>query len=151
MVPREEHVGRAVHHLSRKIRRYSEDCVRTLQLDQVTAMNGWVLGYLYDHRDREVYQKDLETRFCIARSSVTAIMQHMEQCGYIRREGVARDARLKRVVLTPKGEETHLRIISVFDGIDEMLREGFTEEELDSFFGMLQKLGEKIDRAVKEE
>lgn len=44
---------------------------------------------------RIIFQKDLETEFCIGRSTVTNILNLMEKKGFVRRESVSYDARLK--------------------------------------------------------
>ena len=49
--------------------------------DEITNMHGWILGFLY-HAQRPVYQKDIESNFGIARSTVTNILQLMEKKGY---------------------------------------------------------------------
>ena len=45
------------------------------QLEQIPPIHGWVIGYLYDNREKEIFQKDLESTFCIARSTVTKIVK----------------------------------------------------------------------------
>ena len=57
----------------------------------------------YNNRDRDIFQKDVETEFSIGRSTVTNILKLMEKKGYIRREAVPQDGRLKRLVLLDKG------------------------------------------------
>ena len=72
-------------------------------MDQATVMHGWIMGFLYENRDRDIYQKDLEMKFGISRSTVTNILQLMEKKGYIRRVSVEKDARLKKLELTERG------------------------------------------------
>ncbi len=48
-------------------------------LDEVTLMHGWILRYLYEHQDAEIYQKDIEKYFGICRSGVTNIIQALEK------------------------------------------------------------------------
>ena len=47
-------------------------------MDELTMMHGWIIGYLYDNREKEIYQKDLEKKFSISRSTVTNILKRME-------------------------------------------------------------------------
>ena len=42
--------------------------------DEITNMHGWILGFLY-HAQQPVYQKDIESNFGIARSTVTNILR----------------------------------------------------------------------------
>ena len=66
-------------------------------------MQGWIIGYLYQNRDKEVFQRDIQEQFSIRRSTVTGILQLMEKNGLITRSSVERDARLKKLELTPPG------------------------------------------------
>ena len=76
--------------ISRRVNHYS----RLNGVEDVTAMHGWILAFLYECRDREVFQRDVERAFSITRSTVTNILQLMEKKGYIRRVSVPQDARL---------------------------------------------------------
>ena len=68
-------------------------------------MNGWIMRYLYENRKKDIFQKDIEKFFSIGRSTVTNIIQILEKKGYVRRESVEYDARLKKVILTEQGIE----------------------------------------------
>ena len=94
-----------VHNLDKKINRRLVAYGAALGIDDVTIMNGWIIGYLYKNQDRDVYQKDLETEFQITRSTVTSILKLMEKKGYIERVSVEKDARLKKLVLTEKAKK----------------------------------------------
>ena len=75
---------------------------RENEVEDVTPMHEWILSYLFWHRDEPVYQRDIEREFSITRSTVTNILQLMERKGYIERQSVPQDARLKRLVLTER-------------------------------------------------
>ena len=74
-----------VHNLDKKINRRLVAYGAALGIDDVTIMNGWIIGYLYDHQDQDTYQRDIEAEFSIARSTVTGIIQVMEKKGFIKR------------------------------------------------------------------
>ena len=57
--------------------------------DDITPMHSMILAYLHRNEGHDIYQKDIESRFDITRSTVTSILKLMEHKGYIRREGVA--------------------------------------------------------------
>ena len=103
-------------------------------------MHGWILAYLYECRDREVFQRDVERAFSITRSTVTNILQLMEKKGYIRRVGVPQDARLKRLVLTEEGAKAHQQIILSFRQTDQFISSLLTEEENAELLRLLNKL-----------
>lgn len=64
--------------------------------EDLTMMQCWIIRFLYEHEEEEVYQRDIEAEFSIARSTATGILKLMEKKGYIRRVSVERDARLKK-------------------------------------------------------
>ncbi len=68
----------------RKINQFA----RENDVEQATPMHGWIIGYLYRHRDTPVFQRDIEREFSITRSTVTNILQLMERKGYIERRSV---------------------------------------------------------------
>ena len=80
----------------RKINQFA----RANGVEQATPMHGWIIEYLYRHREEQVFQRDIEREFSITRSTVTNILQLMERKGYIQRQSVPQDARLKQLVLT---------------------------------------------------
>ena len=47
--------------------------------DACSRLQAWIVKYLYESMDREVFQKDIEARFKIARSTATGILQAMEK------------------------------------------------------------------------
>ena len=94
------HIGPQVHKMDRSISKLLEARVKAEGLDEVTLMHGWILRYLYEHQDAEIYQKDIEKYFGICRSGVTNIIQALEKKGLVCRASVASDARLKKVMLT---------------------------------------------------
>lgn len=121
------------------------NCGTAAGLDEVTMMHGWIMGYLYHNQDnhnqdREIYQKTIESEFNIRRSTVTTILQLMEKKGYIRRETVEGDARLKKIVLTAQGMETAARTESMIDDMERSLAEGIDEERLEVFCEVAEKL-----------
>ena len=55
----------------RKINQFA----RENDVEQATPMHGWIIGYLYRHRDTPVFQRDIEREFSITSSTVTTILQ----------------------------------------------------------------------------
>ena len=104
------------------------------------VMHGRILGYLKHNQDRDVFQKDIEEAFNITRSSVTGVVKLMEQKGYIRRESVAGDARLKKLCLTELGDQVCERSFQVFLDVETLAMQGFTPDEIDTFFSLCQRI-----------
>ena len=96
-----------LHRVDNLIFRRLNQFSRANGVEQTTPMHGWIIEYLYRHRDEPVFQRDIEREFSITRSTVTNILQLMERKGYIQRLSVPQDARLKQLVLTEEGIQRH--------------------------------------------
>ena len=96
------HVGHQIHKMDRTISKLLETRVKDEGLDEATLMHGWILRYLYEHQEQDIYQKDIEKYFGICRSGVTSIIQALEKKGQVYRASVETDARLKKVMLTER-------------------------------------------------
>ena len=120
----------------RKINQFA----RENDVEQATPMHGWIIEYLYRHRDAAVFQRDIEREFSITRSTVTNILQLMERKGYIARQSVAQDARLKQLVLTEKGRQFHENTMLALHQTDEYVASLLTEEENTELLRLLNKL-----------
>ncbi len=145
-----QRVGPAIHKLNHMMNRNITTYVRMLGIDEVSVTNGWIIRYLYENRDRDIFQKDIEKRFSIGRSTVTNTIQLMEKKGYIRRDAVESDARLKKVVLTEQGIELHNSMRKVSKELDARTLEGISDEELCTFFEVIEKLEKNLCEQQQE-
>lgn len=76
----EEQIGYQIKELSRLLdKNIWQKSILNAGVDTVTATHGWMIGYLYHHRDREIFQKDMEADFHMAKSSVTAALQSLDR------------------------------------------------------------------------
>lgn len=114
-------------------------------LDEVTMMHAWVMGYLHRNEDKEIYQKSLESEFGIGRSSVASLVKLMESKGYIKREAVPKDARLKKIMLTAQGRETALKVKHTLDRMEKDVLRDISPEELQIYFSVADKIVHNLD------
>ena len=97
----QEDLGFQIRTLSHLVKRMVDQTAFSGTDAHPTGVQGWILGYLYTNQDKEVFQRDIQQQFSIRRSTVTGILQLMEKNGLITRSSVDRDARLKKLELTP--------------------------------------------------
>ena len=116
-------------------------------IDEITLMNGWIMRYLYENRKKDIFQKDIEKFFSIGRSTVTNIIQILEKKGYVRRESVEHDARLKKVILTEQGIESDEKIEAIIGCLNHRMIQGIEEEDLKVF----QRVADQIRKNVEKE
>lgn len=144
MEEEKRYVGREIHKLHHVISRYLAMYMKEAGIDEVTMMHGWIMKYLYDNCERDIFQKDIERTFSIGKSTVTNIIQVMEKKGYIRRESVEYDARLKKVMLTEKGIRDNKNIEAMFYRMDQIIEKNIDEKEKEDFFLVADKIIENL-------
>lgn len=139
-MPPRETIGFDIRTLSILIKRYIDGSATKQYVDNLTGTHGWVIGYLYDNRDHDVYQRDLETQFSIRRSTATGILQLMEKNELILREPVESDARLKKLVLTEKALDIHKMVEEDRKRTEEQLTKDIDAQELAIFRKVLKQM-----------
>ncbi len=133
-------IGFKVRILSNLIKRDVEKSKNELGFELPKGINGWAITYFFDNRQKDVFQKDFEAEFSIRRSTASAILKTMEQNGFITRESVNYDARLKKIVLTKKAIKIHKAVLNNHDEREERLRQGITETEIQNFLKTADRL-----------
>ncbi len=135
-----------LHRTSRIVRRYMDNDATKSYVEKMTGTHGWAVGFFYNNRHRDVFQKDFEKEFDIRRSTASNILSLMEDNGLIVRESVPYDARLKKITLTPKSLEIQGVVEEAFSRLDTKMKEGITDEEMDIFFRVLEKINSNLER-----
>ena len=122
-----------LHRVDNLIFRRLNQFSRANGVEQTTPMHGWIIEYLYRHRDEPVFQRDIEREFSITRSTVTNILQLMERKGYI-----------QRLILTEEGIQRHEKTLLSFHQTDDYVAGLLTEEENAELLRLLNKLREAL-------
>lgn len=139
---KETRIGKKIIILSMKIRRKLDN--ETSKYG-ITGVQGRILGFLCHNSDkRDIFQKDIEEELEIRRSSVTSVLQLMEKNGFIERVSVSKDARLKKLVLTEKGNEVQRNVHNRISELEESLRRELSDEEFDQLISLIDRLSDKI-------
>ena len=136
-----EDIGFQIRTLSHLVKRTVDQAAFDGVDDHPTGVQGWIIGYLYRNRDKEVFQRDIQEQFSIRRSTVTGILQLMEKNGLITRSSVEQDARLKKTWSSPPGPiELHERIERSVRQVEERISHCLTPEEKETFIQLCEKI-----------
>lgn len=135
----EKHLGHKFRIIHNMIDKYFEkrwdDSIHYL-----TRVQCATLHYLYDHRDQNVFQKDIEAAFSITGATATNILKGLERQKLIMREPMPEDARLKKIVLLESGVVCHKQAYRNMIHMEETLAAGFSEEDLETLRNMLDHI-----------
>lgn len=107
--------------------------------EQMTGMQGWVLGYFTHHDGQEIFQRDLEAEFRVRRSTMTQLLNTMEKGGLIERVECEKDRRLKKIVPTPLARDYMRRSEEAILIAEQQLTRGFSKEEIDTFYSFIER------------
>lgn len=141
---RREHIGFELRLIQNLI---CESMKESHELDGVcvTQLQHWIIRYLDDHQDREVYQRDLEVAFHTSRATISNTLQVMERNGLIVRTAVTKDARLKSLKLTQKAVDFTRRVAQNVEEMERKLRKGMTDEEFAVFMETLRRIRRNLE------
>ena len=139
-------LGFEIGRTSRLIKRVLDNNSQKEYIDKVTGTHGFALGFLHRNKDRDIFQKDFEKELDIRRSTASHILSLMEENGMITRESVPYDARLKKIVLTEKALNIQTEVMCFFDNLEKEFEKDISEEELQIFYSVLDKINNNIER-----
>lgn len=136
------HISKINHIISRKM----DSAVISAIDDNLTVSQAYVIDYIFmKSENQEVFQKDLEKEFDLKRSSISLMLNNMEKSGLITRVSVAEDGRLKKIILTEKSNKLYEKISEAIDSIENKLCENITQEELNVFQEVLDKIRDNLE------
>ena len=116
---------------------------------ELTGFQKYLIGFLViEGRKRDIFQKDVEKHLEISRSSVTSALKTLEKNGYIVRESVKSDARLKKIVVTDKAIRGFERGKIAIEATEKVLLKGISDEELVSFISVADKIKKNLEESL---
>lgn len=140
MVSLTRSAARYVSKLSNKLRR---------KLDMLSSRNefsgsqGRALHFLLAQTG-DIFQKDIEEEYSIRPSTATELLKQMEKNGLLIREPAPYDNRLKRIVLTDKALVYKDQVVEELTDLEETLVRGISEEKLEVFFEVIEKMMDNL-------
>lgn len=132
---------RTIHNLIH--RKIDEKHKETLN-DYIAEIHMWIMGYLYNNYEKDIFQRDLESVFEVRRSTMTGILQTMEKNGLINRVSVDYDARLKKLVLTDKAIEYLEKSLFIKIKFEAAMIEGISDSDLKIFFKVIERIKQNL-------
>jgi MarR family transcriptional repressor of mepA len=124
-----------------KIKRKADESVQELGLN---AQQGRMIGYISEHQDKGLIQKDLADTFQRRGASITSMLQGLEKKGYIERKIPAENERQKNIYVLPKGEALVNAFQQMFSTVEQDIVKSLTEEEKQTLLKLLIKVNQNL-------
>ncbi len=137
-------IGVELRSLSNMTMRYMEANSHKSYVDSVTGTNGWIIGAIASHPDRDLFQRDLEEMFGVTRSTASKVVNLMVQKGLIEKTPVDYDARLKKLTLTEKAEELVDFMLEDNMMMEKTLTKGFDDEEIAMLLSYIDRMKKNL-------
>ncbi|WP_434752709.1 MarR family winged helix-turn-helix transcriptional regulator [Paenibacillus amylolyticus] len=124
-----------------KIKRKADDQVNELGLN---AQQGRIIGYIYEHQDEGLIQKNLADVFNRRDATITSMLKGLEKNGYIVRKIPANNERQKNLYVLPKGEQMIQDISRMFATVENEIVKSLTDEEQATLMRLLTKVNQNL-------
>ena len=149
MDSRERQAGFLVRKLSNEIKKAGQHNNSKCN-GRLTMMQGWIIGYLANNKDHDIYQTELETQLNIGKSTLTELLQLMEKNDLVKRVMSENDGRCKKIVLTEKSRQIDLQISQDIAKREELMRRGISDEDYEVFIRTIKKMIDNVS-SLKED
>lgn len=110
------------------------------------ASNGYIISYLCENEDKNIFQMDIEREFDLSRSTVSTILKELEKEELIERKSVIIDARLKKVVPTQKAKMINEACSKEIAHFFYDLASNLSDDEFCTFVKVLNTLKKNSER-----
>ena len=123
---------------------FRTEMLRKRRLQPVWAEKGLIAGQprvltqllIKDH----ITQKELSDASCIDPATLSRALDRLEDMGYITRNENPGCRRSFLIALTDEGKVMAESVTGVFGEIEERMFAGFTEEEMDVLYGLVERI-----------
>ena len=143
-----EDVGKMIKSIDNLMMRNANSMDQSPVRKSLSPMQGWIIGYLFMHQEKVLYQKDLEQEFCLPKSTLATILKQLDEKGFILRESAEHDSRLKRIRISQKGMELQYDFLAHIRRVDQYMCEGIPEEEIETFLQTGRKLRKNLENRL---
>lgn len=138
------HLGLEIKVLSNLLKRKVHCFLPQINVE-LTDSERQMIGFLYNNKDKDIFQKDIELKFVIRRSTASRMLKGLEEKNFITRESVESDARLKKICLTPMAQTMQENVLERLDDFEELLSRGITDYEMDIFLTVAEKIKKNLE------
>lgn len=134
--------ARYISKLANELRRKTE----TFSYSKQYSGAQWKTLHFILSAKEDVFQKDIEKEFSIRSSTATELLKQMENNGLIRKESVAYDNRLRKIVATDQAKACQETIFAQLNDLDEMLVQQIPQNKLDIYFEVVEIMMDNLSK-----
>lgn len=103
-----------------------------------------IIRYLMININKEVCQKDLEIETKLNKASITGALDNLEEKGLVLRKQSLEDKRKNIIAVTDKSKKLIGIYETAVEEVDNKMIEGISEEELNTFLNVINKMNKNL-------
>lgn len=138
MEEKKRHISFTLRMIHNQIKTVIRKSIPKSDIAPLSQLQGGILGFLYHHQDKPMYQKDIEKEFRISRATATNTLQVMEKNGLIVRKSQDKDARLKRIFMTQAATANHMKVEAHMQMMDDRMLRGMSDKDIEELNRLLE-------------
>jgi len=131
--------------VSRAARRFDALATRALAADELSFLEGLILAAIFFEAPRRIKPSELAETFGTTRANVSHIVSALEAKGLLLREIDASDARAYLLALKPSGRRCALRVIQIFDSLQDAFEKEAGKRALGEAIRLVKSLEQLSD------
>ncbi|MEJ8553654.1 MarR family winged helix-turn-helix transcriptional regulator [Tepidibacter sp. Z1-5] len=128
----------------KKYQKFLEKELKEHNIENIVPSHGSILSVLYKNNGK-LTMKEIAKLIRRDKSTVTSLCNKLVSFGYIKKEKCEQDKRVTYIVLTQKGIDIRPKFEEISKKLIDTVYKGFTKEEEDMFFYLLNKINKNFD------
>lgn len=134
----------------KKMIKFIEKQIVEKEIEDLIPSHGNILTNLFDAKQK-MTMKDIAWKIGRDKSTVTSLVNKLEQAGYLIKVNSKKDRRTVYLELTEKGHSMEKKYREISEEVIAKAYEGFSENEKEVFLNLLKKLNNNFDEKEVEE
>lgn len=118
----------------------------TLNPKHIGPLQIRIIEYLSKHKNQDISQKDLELELNVSKSAISGVINTMEKKKLVERIPSSNDARKNKIILSEESLVFYNEMQENLDKLNEELLSSISEEELNDFLRIIEKLRKNIQK-----
>ena len=124
--------------------RVFDSLLQNAGIEEFNGAQGRILYVLWQEDNLPIIE--LSKRTGLAKTTLTSMLDRMEERDFLKRVPDSHDRRQLRIVLTPKARALNDRYNEVSDEMSRIFYEGFSDEEIEGFEKYLDKILQNLTK-----
>jgi len=131
-------------HISRLSNLAQREIQKVSTRGSYTGTLAMVMHFILAHGDAELFQKEIESEFSLRPPTASQLLKKLETDGYITREPVPYDGRLKKILPTEKAKQYTPFVEESLEAINSRITKGISKKDLETWLRVSKKMQENL-------